>query len=50
MKINENMKASDSCKIHLLPAASFSISLMVMATSGHIVQHNAQKMQSSGRA
>jgi hypothetical protein len=31
-------------------AAVSSISLMVMATSGHIVQHSAQKMQSSGRA
>jgi hypothetical protein len=31
-------------------AAASWISLMVMATSGHMVQHRAQKMQSSGRA
>jgi hypothetical protein len=31
-------------------AFSSSISLIAMATSGHIVQQMAQKMQSSGRA
>jgi hypothetical protein len=31
-------------------AACAAISVMVMATSGHIVQQIAQKTQSSGRA
>jgi hypothetical protein len=34
----------------LAAAASASISLIVMATSGHMVQQMAQNMQSSGRA